>query len=1048
MSEWAAQQQAQAFFAGRGRMCVLETAVHAPALGEREDAPAAYHIFNVADEGGFVIVSGDDRAVPVLGYADAGYLDPEHMPEGLQDLLEGYAEEIETMGNNGVNGTHGANRVNGIGGRHPILPMIKTRWAQSTGTNLYSPIVQTSGSTKQTPAGCVPLAIAQVLYYYRWPAATTQTVPSYYCPTLEQQMDSLPVTTFDYDLMSLTYNNQSDSASMREVSKLTLYTGYAIDANYGPTGTSGSPSKIPWRLMTYFDYDSSAVYLQRQDYTYEGWVEMLYNELIAGRPVIYSGFRLTSGHSFLCDGYDTYDYFHFNFGWGGECDGYYRVSALNPILTNGNTRYGDGGYTNAHNAVIGVRPNTGAPMPYTPIKLTNFTFHGDTTHIKVYHRDSVGGTFPPIPLRFSLSTMLSDTTYYEGIINVFDMATGEMVDEGNPSPTFSLVPGYNSTNWISIAWNREPSNTLYQIRFQTRLAGTEEWKDCVNSDQYYLTAKVDSLTMTVYAERTLSVTPYLLDMCSQGPHIAGMEDTVTARIVALDGDYMGPRMYMCAVRGGVCNDMSSQQVWAKMGDTVTVQFTYKPSRAGVDTLYLFDDYNWVAPLDTVLYDGLQVPIAEDPINPYSEVMPLSISVEVKNLVDSMLYGNSVQSVVTLINQSPDSARDTNVYCRLRRWRQNADGSWRSQSLSTHKFVTVNRQTGPTPDTLRINLERFGIASRPDSLFSILFTNTSYINDRWVEQEVCHLGFNGEHGVLRVQGGYRLCDATGMNTLVPDADTVRCEDACFVDLRTKDLTGAVVIPSSNPNCMYQLKAPVPAVLSGLNVVVGSTADSVILHEGHDFFCPNSVLAHTVRLTREMTTTIPNWTYWNRLTLPFEPSEISEEVHAYKPVSDDVMRIILDEASSIEPYQPYFVLLPYDSLHYRHNVTFSAYEYTLTSTPEDPTWEGELYTVGTSCREQEIAGAWQPNAFTETFRKAGTSATVSPFGVWVKPKTLYAEEAGSVVLSTPVVTGTEEVVTEPKAAAEDNAWYTLTGIRLSKAPTAPGAYIHNRRVEIVR
>ena len=285
--------------------------------------------------------------------------------------------------------------------------------------------------------------------------------------------------------------------------------------------------------------------------------------------------------------------------------------------------------------------------------------------------------------------------------------------------------------------------------------------------------------------------------------------------------------------------------------------------------------------------------------------------------------------------------------------------------------------------------------------------------------------------------------------MPDADTVRCKDACFVDLRTKDLTGAVVIPSSNPNCMYLLNAPVPEVLSGLNVAVGGLADSVILNEEYDFFCPNKILAQTVRLTRQMVVSPPDGDSWNALTLPFEPSEISEEVRVYAPESDELLYINLQEETSIQPYQPYFVWLPFDPTDFQHNVTFTAHNYELPQTPTpDQVWEGYLYTVGGICRHQEMEEAWMQTERLGGFLKKDAKATIEPFSVWVKGNTIAAQGMGSVLLRKPVVTGTEEVLADPKTAAEDNAWYTLTGIRLGTAPTQPGAYIHNRKVEIVR
>ena len=55
-----------------------------------------YYAFNVTG-GGFIIVAGEDRAVPVLGYSDHGRIDFNNLPAPLKDLLDGYKAEIEFL---------------------------------------------------------------------------------------------------------------------------------------------------------------------------------------------------------------------------------------------------------------------------------------------------------------------------------------------------------------------------------------------------------------------------------------------------------------------------------------------------------------------------------------------------------------------------------------------------------------------------------------------------------------------------------------------------------------------------------------------------------------------------------------------------------------------------------------------------------------------------------------------------------------------------------------------------------------------------------------
>ena len=56
-----------------------------------------FYVFNVEQQGGFVIVSADDRTVPILGYADNGNLEMDKLPENARYWLESYAAQIKAL---------------------------------------------------------------------------------------------------------------------------------------------------------------------------------------------------------------------------------------------------------------------------------------------------------------------------------------------------------------------------------------------------------------------------------------------------------------------------------------------------------------------------------------------------------------------------------------------------------------------------------------------------------------------------------------------------------------------------------------------------------------------------------------------------------------------------------------------------------------------------------------------------------------------------------------------------------------------------------------
>jgi Peptidase C10 family len=132
----------------------------------------------------------------------------------------------------------------------------------------------------------------------------------------------------------------------------------SVDMNYNVSSAGGSGAQtldVATALKTYFDYASSVQGVYRTSYTSTAWTNLLKAELDAGRPMQYAGTGSGGGHSFVCDGYDNQNYFHFNWGWGGSSDGYFITSALNPgsLGTGG----GSGGFNTNQRAIIGIRPN-------------------------------------------------------------------------------------------------------------------------------------------------------------------------------------------------------------------------------------------------------------------------------------------------------------------------------------------------------------------------------------------------------------------------------------------------------------------------------------------------------------------------------------------------------------------------------------------------------------------------------------------------------------------------------------------------------------------
>ena len=325
-----------------------------------------YYAFNI-DGGGWVIIAGEDRASQVLGYSDTGMLDFDNLPYNVKGLLDGYKREIEwlfTYKGDDLVAMH--TTLTATAG---VEPLIKTNWGQEDPYDWQCPIK----NGEYCVVGCVATAMAQVMYYWKFPegsAALSRFYSSGY-----GYVDALPATTFDYNLMLLSYchwdwdnsvlvQDTYTDAQAQAVAKLGRYCGQAVNMQYSPEG-SGAYTSNQLSAMKAFGYRSNAQYVQKGNnwsgYSTTQWESMMKTELDAGRPILYAANDSYGGggHAFICDGYNSDGKFHFNFGWYGTCDGWYVSTALNMTHRDGDyLRFNSG-----HEMLIGIEPPEGWTPP-------------------------------------------------------------------------------------------------------------------------------------------------------------------------------------------------------------------------------------------------------------------------------------------------------------------------------------------------------------------------------------------------------------------------------------------------------------------------------------------------------------------------------------------------------------------------------------------------------------------------------------------------------------------------------------------------------------
>ena len=297
----------------------------------------AYYVFNVQG-GGWVIVAGYDHAKAVLAYGDNGNIDMNDLPsnmKGYLNMLKGQIETAQAYKGKTV-------PVKSTKRSTAIEPMLKSNWGQGEPWNRLCP---TNSSGARTSVGCAPLAMAQIINYWKYPSEVSEI--SGYSGTGYQWYSNLPATSFDFDLILNQYRYYDPETGSpiivdytedqaNEVAKLSRYCGQACKTRYGNSGTaSGSYSYDQRDAFKTFGYNENLKLIGKDafyycdnsnDYTIEEWCALICTELEAGRPIPYHD--VWEGHAWVLDGVDADGKFHMNWGFNGKFDGWYEIDAL------------------------------------------------------------------------------------------------------------------------------------------------------------------------------------------------------------------------------------------------------------------------------------------------------------------------------------------------------------------------------------------------------------------------------------------------------------------------------------------------------------------------------------------------------------------------------------------------------------------------------------------------------------------------------------------------------------------------------------------------
>ena len=297
-----------------------------------------YYVFDVNNNDGFVIVSGDDVVRPVLGYSEHGSYDANNLPPNfaywmgyLQSQIE-YAQKHNLTQSEIIKNKWDSYLSGNISySTNAVEPLIKTKWDQGAPYNLFCPIINGTPA----PAGCVATTMAQIMKYYNFPVQGSGKSPAY----ITISGIDMPSISFEqnYDWMDMldTYTGSETPQQQNAVATLMYQIGlsfqmqYGIQTQYSNFESAASSEYITNALITNFGYDKKMQLKYRKDYSDIKWEALLRAQIDAGLPVYYAGNGI-GNHAFVCDGYDNENKFHFNWGWSGAFDGYFATTVLEP----------------------------------------------------------------------------------------------------------------------------------------------------------------------------------------------------------------------------------------------------------------------------------------------------------------------------------------------------------------------------------------------------------------------------------------------------------------------------------------------------------------------------------------------------------------------------------------------------------------------------------------------------------------------------------------------------------------------------------------------
>ena len=837
-------QNASEFLLKKG-ITLKNTALrHAPALpGSDTLENAPYYVFNVGDDNGFVIASGDDNSEQVLGYSTTGHIDPEAMPDNLKYYLDELVKEAASVESNVTGGARKVKRLAPT--KRAIAPLITTHWDQDSPFNNMVPyVIKNNGDTVRCVTGCVATAMAQLMNFYKYPDATIADIPGYTSKSSGFVIDTIPAgTTIDWDNMADIYdwNSNSTPAQCDAVAKLMYLCGVSVRMDYGVSASGASTSITPF--TKYFGYGSQVKKCEKKDYSSLTWFNLIYNELAEGYPLYSAG----GSHAYVIDGYDGDNMFHFNWGWGKGSDGYYLLSAFSEYYPDGTTG-STTSFTSGQSVIIGLRTTEeDSPSIASTVRLTQ-CINDSTLEVKMIHPAKLAeecaygiGYIKDDQSVVPINVCYEDWPYYE---NATIHSTYPFT-----------IRGLSKGNYRVIAIKKSEGSSVWKAGEDPELSFAN-----VNvNDEGTITTKMFGYTTDIRVDTMFFVNDpsfgsnkikaYVTKNVDDGKTFEG--DVLLYSIkVTKSGNRTSTTYYHHATKSlilkgneTICLDMNASLNGKYLGASdADSLFTFRFCQGDFDGRKIGD---------------FQVLVKKSSKVSRDLAMTLTPTIESFNTAEKYLYGKSLKMKVLVVNEN-DSDYIGNVVAKL------TVGNSTSSS-SKNICLPAGQQTEVDFDmNLQYTPKNAGTTCKLE-LYNYCFDGV--LSTTRIE----HSTF--EPLLFTLRPGIKVFYDNGTSECfeAPTSFTAPV-NATAIDIRNQSMLESLTM--TNPNCLVFTDdySGIPAGVT-TNIVKSAKSENVTLTDGYSFATPEKFTATNISYTRTFTKGYrDDGTGWTTICLPFDVESV--------------------------------------------------------------------------------------------------------------------------------------------------------------------------------